>query len=95
MDSLLVLENNIQQLLEQHQLLKQRIVELQQENEHQRDEMMRTHSDFLKLKADYNHLETAYALLAENTDGNQRERVRQRITNLIAQLDRAIDALKQ
>jgi predicted nuclease with TOPRIM domain len=95
MESLLALENNVQQLLEQHQQLKQQIVELQKENEHQRDEMMRTHSDLVKLKEDYNHLETAYAILAENTDGNQRERARQRLTNLIAQVDRAIDALKQ
>lgn len=94
MESLVSLENNVQALLEQYELLKQQLLELQQENERQRDEIIRTHAELVQIKADYKHLETAYALLSENTDDEQRERVRTRLTNMIAQIDRAIEALR-
>ena len=94
MESLVSLENNVQALLEQYELLKQQLLDLQQENERQRDEIMRTHAELGQIKADYKHLETAYALLSENTDDEQRERVRTRLTNMIAQIDRAIEALR-
>ena len=94
MDSLISLENNVQALLEQYDLLKQQVLDLQQENERQRDEIIRTHAELVQIKADYKHLETAYALLSEDTDNEQRERVRTRLTNMIAQIDRAIEALR-
>ena len=94
MESLVSLENNVQALLEQYELLKQQLLDLQQENERQRDEIIRTHAELVQIKADYKHLETAYALLSENTDEQQRERVRTRLTNMIAQVDRAIEALR-
>ena len=94
MESLVSLENNVQALLEQYELLKQQLLDLQQENERQRQEIMRTHAELVQAKADYKHLETAYALLSENTDEQQRERVRMRLTNMIAQVDRAIEALR-
>jgi hypothetical protein len=95
MDSLVSLETNLLLLLEQYQDLQRQLLDLQQKNQSQREEIMRSHAELVKLRAEYNHLETAYALLAENTDGEQRDRVRQRITNLIAQVDRALEALKQ
>ena len=94
MESLVSLENNVQALLEQYELLKQQLLDLQQENERKRDEIIRTHAELVQIKADYKHLETAYALLSENTDDEQRERVRTRLTNMIAQIDRAIEALR-
>jgi archaellum component FlaC len=93
-ESLVQLENNLQQLLEQHNQLKQQLLDLQRENERQRKEIMQSYTELVDLKNDYKHLETAYALLAENTDEAQRERVKQRLSNLIAQVDRAIEALK-
>lgn len=95
MKSLAILEDNVNVLLAQYRDLQQQLLDLQQKNQSQREEIMRSHAELVKLRAEYNHLETAYALLAENTDGEQRDRVRQRITNLIAQVDRALDALKQ
>ncbi len=95
MESLSTLESNLEVLLKQYQGLQQQVLELQQANERQRQEMMRTHAELFQLKADYNHLETAHALLAESIDPEQRDKVRQRITNLIAQVDRALEALKQ
>lgn len=94
MESLVQLEYNLQQLLEQHNQLKQQLLDLQRENERQREEIMQSYAELVTLKNDYKHLETAYALLAENTDEAQRERVKQRLSNLIAQVDRAIEALK-
>lgn len=94
MESLVQLEYNLQQLLEQHNQLKQQLLDLQRENERQREEIMQSYAELVALKNDYKHLETAYALLAENTDEAQRERVKQRLSNLIAQVDRAIEALK-
>ena len=94
MESLVSLENNVRALLEQYELLKQQLLDLQQENERQRDEIIRTDAELVQIKADYKHLETAYALLSENTDDEQRERVRTRLTNMIAQIDRAIEALR-
>ena len=95
MKSLHALENNIQQLLEQYVAQQQQIAELTLQNESQRDEIIRTHAELSQLKEDYKHLETAYVLVAENVDEEQRDRVKQRITNLIAQVDRALEALKQ
>lgn len=95
MKSLAILEDNVNVLLAQYRDLQQQLLDLQQKNQSQREEIMRSHAELVKLREEYNHLETAYALLAENTDGEQRDRVRQRITNLIAQVDRALEALKQ
>ncbi|MBR5854584.1 MAG: hypothetical protein IKY87_02745 [Paludibacteraceae bacterium] len=95
MKCLSTLEGNLEVLLAQYRDLQRQVLELQQENERQREEMMRTHSDLVQLKSDYNHLETAHALLAESMDADYRNKVRQRITNLIAQVDRALEALKQ
>ncbi len=95
MESLSTLESNIRVLLSQYQEMQHQVLELQQEYERQRKEMMRTHAELVQLKADYNHLETAHALLSESIDPDQRDKVRQRIANLIAQIDRALEALKQ
>ena len=94
MKALSTLEHNLQLLLQQYHDLQQQLAQLQQENENQREEIMRSHSELLQLRNDYKHLETAHALLNENIDTEQRDKVRQRITNLIAQVDRALAALK-
>ena len=93
MESLATLESNLLLLLQQYRDLQQQLVALQEENQHQRDEIMRTHTELLQLRADYKHLETAHALLLDEADGEKRERVKQRISNLIAQVDRALEAL--
>ena len=95
MDSLTLLETNLRALLAEYQDLQQQLLALQAENEQQREEIMRSHAELVNLKADYNHLETAHALLAETIAAEQRDKVRQRINNLIAQIDRALEALKQ
>ncbi len=94
MKALSTLETNLQLLIQQYRDLQKQLADLQHENERQREEILRTHAELVQLQTDYKHLETAHALLAENTDTEQRDRVRQRLSNLIAQVDRAIEALK-
>ena len=94
MKSLLTLESHLQLLIQQYQELQQQLADLQNENERQRDEIMRTHAELVQLQADYKHLETAHALLTEDTHSVHRDRVKQRLSNLIAQVDRALEALK-
>jgi uncharacterized phage-like protein YoqJ len=54
---------------------------------------MRTHAVLVQLKEDYKHLETAHALLVENIDDEHRDRAKQRLSNIIAQVERAIEVL--
>ena len=95
MDSLVALEDNLRVLLEQYQDWQQQFLSLQDENQRQRDEIMRTHSELVQLKTEYNHLETAYALVVDTAESEHRDKVKQRLTNLIAQIDRALNALAQ
>ncbi len=95
MESLATLEHNLLLLLQQYHALQQQLLALQEENELQRNEILRTHAELVKLKEDYKHLEIAHALLAETTDNEHRERAKQRLTNLIAQVDRVLDALSK
>lgn len=95
MESLATLEHNLLLLLQQYHALQQQLLALQEENELQRNEILRTHAELVKLKEDYKHLEIAHALLAENIDNEHRERAKQRLTNLIAQVDRVLDALSK
>lgn len=95
MESLDTLEHSLHELLARYEAQQQQITALHEENRRQRDEIIRTHAELVKLKADYNHLHTAHALVADDVDDKERARARQRITNLIAQVDRAIEVLKQ
>jgi predicted nuclease with TOPRIM domain len=93
MQSLAILESNLEVLLTQYHDLQQQVLNLQQENDNQREEMMRTHAELVQLKEDYKHLETAHALLVENIDDEHRDRAKQRLSNIIAQVERAIEVL--
>lgn len=95
MESLESLEHNLRDLLNHYEAQQQQIAALQEENQRQREEIIRTHAELVKLKSDYNHLHTAHALVANDVEDKERIRARQRITNLIAQVDRAIEVLKQ
>ena len=69
---------------------------LQEENQRQRDEIIQTHADIQQLKRDYNKLHTAHTmLLAEEATAEDRAKAKQKITNIILQIDKAIEALTQ
>lgn len=95
MDSLDALERNITDLLARYRAQQEQIGTLQADIERQREEMMRTHAELVELKTAYNRLQTAHALVADDVSEEERTRARQRITNIIAQINRAIAVLKQ
>lgn len=83
------------ELLDRYRAQQQTIAALREENTRQREEIIRTHAELVQLQTDYKHLQTAHALVTDHLDEEERIRARQRITNLIAQVDRAMEVLKQ
>ena len=96
MESLEQLEQNLVQLLSQYQELQLQVKSLQEENQRQREEIIQTHADIQQLKRDYNKLHTAHTmLLASEATTEDRAKAKQRITNIILQIDKAVEALTQ
>ena len=96
MESLEQLEQNIIQLLSQYQELQLQVKALQEENQRQHDEIIQTHADIQQLKQDDNKLHTAHTmLLASDATAEDRAKAKQKITNIILQIDKAIEALTQ
>lgn len=85
------LSQNVHLLLERYKTLQQENVLLQDQIEQQRQELIRTHSELLDIQQKNRRLATANAMTsAENT-----EEATKRLNALIAQIDRAIAALKK
>ena len=96
MESLEQLEQNLLQLLYQYQELQLQMKSLQEENQRQREEIIQTHADIQQLKRDYNKLHTAHTmLLASEATAEDRAKAKQKITNIILQIDKALEALTQ
>ena len=96
MESLEQLEQNLVQLLNQYQELQLQVKSLQEVNKRQREEIIQTHADIQQLKRDYNKLHTAHTmLLASQATAEDRAKAKQKITNIILQIDKAIEALTQ
>ena len=96
MESLEQLEQNLVQLLNQYQELQLQVKALQEENQRQREEIIQTHADMQQLKYDNNKLHIAHTmLLAKEATAEDRAKAKQKITNIILQLDKAIEALTQ
>ena len=96
MDSLVLLEQNLHQLLDQYNELQEQMRLLKEENIRQREEIIKSHADLQQLKQEYNRLQIAHALIADdNSTEEGRQKAKQRLTYLISQIDKAIDVLKQ
>jgi hypothetical protein len=94
-DSLALLEQNIAQLLLQYQELQGQVKLLKEENLRQRDEILQSHTELQQLKQEFNRLQTAHALVAgEEINEEERQKAKQRLTYLIAQIDKALEVLK-
>ena len=91
MQALNDLSQNVHLLLERYQALQQENVRLREDIERQRGELIRTHSELLELQQQKRRLATANAMTA--AEGT--EEATKRINALIAQVDRAISALKR
>ncbi len=85
------LSNNVHILLERYQALQEENVRLKDERDRQRQELIRTHAELLDLQQKNRRLATANAMTAAETN----EEALKRINALIAQVDRAIAALKK
>lgn len=85
------LSQNIHLLLERYQALQQENATLRLDIEKQRQELIRTHSELLDLQQKNRRIATANAL----TSSEGAEEATKRLNALIAQVDRAIAALKK
>lgn len=82
---------NVHLLLERYQALQQENASLREDIERQRQELIRTHSELLVLQQQNKRLATANAM----TSAESSEEALKRLNALIAQVDRAINALKK
>ena len=85
------LSQNVHLLLERYQALQQENAALKEDIERQRQELIRTHSELVELQQKNRRIATANALTA--AEGS--DEALKRINALIAQVDRAIAALKK
>ena len=85
------LSNNVHILLERYTALQEENVRLKDERDRQRQELIRTHADLLDLQQKNRRIATANALVS--AEGS--EEALKRINALIAQVDRAINALRR
>lgn len=96
MESLVALEQNLQQLLSQYEKLQEDMQLLKEENIRQREEILQSHAELQQLKQQYNRLQIAHALITEEGHNEEeRLKVRQKLTAIILQIDKALDVLKQ
>ena len=96
MDSLVLLEQNIQQLLTQYQELQEQIRLLKEENVRQREEILQSHAELRQLKQDYSHLQAAHAIIAgQEISEEERQKAKQKLTAIISRIDKALELLKQ
>ena len=91
MQSLDELSQNLHLLLERYKALQQENMHLREDVERQRQELIRTHSELLELQQQNRRIATANAMSA----AEGKEEALKRINALIAQVDRAISALKK
>jgi len=85
------LSQNIRVLLERYEALRQENARLCEDAEKQRQELIRTHSELQELQQKNRRIATANALTA----AEGAEEATKRLNALIAQIDRAINALKR
>lgn len=91
MESLEQLSQNVHLLLERYEALQQENARLKEESARQREDLIRAHSELQDIQQQYKRLSTANALTAMES----KDVAYKRISALIAQVDRAIGALKR
>ena len=85
------LSQNVHLLLERYTALQEGNASLRDQIDRQRQELIRTHSELLELQQKNRRIATANAM----TNAETNEEALKRINALIAQVDRAIAALKK
>ena len=82
---------NVRLLLERYEALQRENAALREDIERQRQELIRTHSELVDLQQKNRRLSVANAMSSEENS----EEATKRLNALIAQIDRAIAALKK
>ena len=85
------LSRNLHLLLERYEALQQENASLRADLDKQRQELIRTHSELLELQQKNKRLAVVNAM----TSAENNEEATKRLNALIAQVDRAIAALKK
>ena len=85
------LSQNVHLLLERYEALQQENTRLKEDVERQRQELIRTHSELLELQQKNRRIAVVNAM----TSAENSEEATKRLNALIAQVDRAIAALKR
>lgn len=93
MQALNELEQNVQDLIVHYNALQQEISALREENERQRQELLRSHSEIVELQHKYRRLSAAHGLIDPNSE--QRTYAKQRLNAIVKQIDKAIEVLKE
>jgi len=91
MQALDELSVNVRALLERFEALQAENAQLKEDIERQRQELIRTHSELMELQQKNRRIATANALSA----AEGKEEATRRLNALIAQVDRAINALRR
>lgn len=91
MQSIESLSENVQLLVQRYEVLQAECAQLRAENARQHDELVHAHAELVALQQKNKRLATANALTSVETT----EEATKRINALIAQVDRAIQALKK
>ena len=82
---------NVHLLLERYEALQQENAALREDIERQRQELIRTHGELVELQQKNRRLAVVNAM----TSAENNEEATKRLNALIAQVDRAINALKK
>jgi len=91
MQALDELSQNVRVLLERYEALQRENAQLREDVGRQREELIRTHGELVQLQQQNRRLATANAM--SSAEGS--EEAMKRINALIAQVDRAINALRR
>ena len=85
------LSQNVHLLLDRYTAVREENVRLKEDIEKQRQELIRTHAELVELQKQNKRIAVANAL----TSAESKEEASKRLNALIAQVDRAIAALKR
>lgn len=91
-EQIAVLEQNVRTLLDRYATLQTDYATLLEANKQQREELMRTHAEFVQLSEDFKNLKLAHALSA---DTESKEKAKREITKLISLVDEALENLSE
>lgn len=90
-ETLQQLEQSVAHLLRNYQEVCRQLQILEEANQRQRDEILRTHTELTELQQQYKKLQTAHALVAESP---QRDVARRQLTAIIKKIDTTINLLQ-